>query len=126
MAYNDRRHRQQPRRDADRGNEDGWRDPRDIAEIARLQQRVRDLELQHGEHGEETESDIGVWGDGDDNQNPFGRRVPHRRQPVADPLRHMGVKTDIPEFDGKVQPDDFIDWLLNASLTCETSPTLTR
>ncbi|KAJ9548942.1 LOW QUALITY PROTEIN: hypothetical protein OSB04_021485 [Centaurea solstitialis] len=111
MAHNVRGFRQPPRRDADRGNDDGWRDPRDIAEIARLQQRVRELELQREERREETETDTDVWGDGDGNQNPFGRRNPRRGQYVADLLRSMGVKVDVPEFDGKAQPDDFIDWL---------------
>ena len=113
MAHNGRGNRQ-PRKDADRGNEEYVWDPRDIAEIARLQQRVRDLELQQEERDEETESDIGIWGD-DGNRNPFAGRRP-RRGPYGghheiDPLRNMGVKIDIPEFDGKTHPDYFIDWL---------------
>ncbi|GKD82030.1 hypothetical protein Tco_1348869, partial [Tanacetum coccineum] len=28
-----------------------------------------------------------------------------------DPIRSMGLKIEIPEFTGKVHPDDFIDWL---------------
>lgn len=111
MAYNARGFRQQPRRDANRGNEDEWRDPRDIAEIERLQQRVRDLELQQEERRGETDTDIDAWGDGERYGNPFGGRNPRRGLYVTDPIRSMGVKIDVPEFDGKAQPDDFIDWL---------------
>ncbi|GKF71280.1 hypothetical protein Tco_0207394, partial [Tanacetum coccineum] len=28
-----------------------------------------------------------------------------------DPIRSLGLKIEIPEFTGKVHPDDFIDWL---------------
>ncbi|XP_022011578.1 uncharacterized protein LOC110911283 [Helianthus annuus] len=105
-----------PRRNADRGNEDYRRDPRDVEEIARLQQRVRDLELQRGVRSdEETETDSINWDDGvvennpfdyDDRWNPFARR-----EPRADPFRNLGVKIDVPEFDGRAEPDVFIDWL---------------
>ncbi|GJS82097.1 hypothetical protein Tco_0748638 [Tanacetum coccineum] len=64
--------------DADRGNDGGQRDPRDV-KIERLQQRIRDLEIQQESPNEETESE------------PHG--------------------LDIPEFEGKAHPDDFIDWL---------------
>uniref|UniRef100_A0A251TRQ2 RNA-directed DNA polymerase n=1 Tax=Helianthus annuus TaxID=4232 RepID=A0A251TRQ2_HELAN len=109
MAFRGGAPRQQPRRDADRGNEDYWRDPRDIAEIARLQQQVRDLQLQLEERNEETDTDIDIWDGDDGNRNPFGRRG--KRSHNADPLRHMGIKVEIPEFDGRAQPDEFIDWL---------------
>ncbi|MFS7899882.1 putative nucleotidyltransferase, Ribonuclease H [Helianthus anomalus] len=111
MAFRGGAPRQQPRRDADRGNEDYWRDPRDIAEIARLQQQVRDLQLQLEERNEETDTDTDtiIWDGDDGNRNPFGRRG--RRSHNADPLRHMGIKVEIPEFDGRAQPDEFIDWL---------------
>ncbi|KAL4570144.1 hypothetical protein LXL04_025795 [Taraxacum kok-saghyz] len=110
MAGRQQGPRQQPRRDADRGNEADIRDPRDVAEIARLQQRVRDLELQQEEPGEETESDVGFFGDGDD-RNPFGRRHQPQRRYETDPVRNLGMKIDIPDFEGKAQPDDFIDWI---------------
>ncbi|GJV46432.1 hypothetical protein Tco_1430968 [Tanacetum coccineum] len=29
----------------------------------------------------------------------------------TDPLRSLGIRTEIPEFDGKLHPDDFLDWL---------------
>lgn len=38
------------RRFASRGNEEHQCDPQDVEEITRLQQRVRDLEMQHEEH----------------------------------------------------------------------------
>ncbi|KAJ9543242.1 hypothetical protein OSB04_022949 [Centaurea solstitialis] len=89
-----------PRRNADRGNEDYRRDPRDIEEIARLQQRVRDLELQRGfQSDEDTETDSIVWDEGDDPRNPFDQGDQWnpfaRREPQTDPLRNLGVKIDV-------------------------------
>nr|KAJ0194330.1 hypothetical protein LSAT_V11C800427110 [Lactuca sativa] len=61
-----------PRRFAGRGNEDRHRDPRDVEEIARLRQRVRDLEVQQEERSEEgTNTDPRIWDDGDPAYNPF-------------------------------------------------------
>ncbi|KAJ9544035.1 hypothetical protein OSB04_023742 [Centaurea solstitialis] len=69
---------------------------------------------------DEVEEDIGVGrinddeGDGDTlgfDDADLEDIYPRRGQYVADPLRSMGVKVDVPEFDGKAQPDDFIDWL---------------
>ncbi|KAD0962278.1 hypothetical protein E3N88_43504 [Mikania micrantha] len=58
MDHRGERFRRHPRRPADRGNEDYRRDPRDVEEIARLQQRIRDLEGQHEDPpDEETETD---------------------------------------------------------------------
>ncbi|KAJ0589753.1 putative nucleotidyltransferase, Ribonuclease H [Helianthus annuus] len=107
----DRGERRHHRRDAERGNVDGQRDPRDIEEIARLQQRVRDLELQHDGYEEETDTDFIIRDDEGVDGNPFGRR--NRRQGTyeSDPLRNMGIKVEIPEFEGRAQPDEFIDWL---------------
>ncbi|GKE04161.1 reverse transcriptase domain-containing protein [Tanacetum coccineum] len=49
------------------------RDPRDVEEIERLQQRIRELEFQQDERNEETESNSVVWDDGfDGEENPFG------------------------------------------------------
>nr|KAJ0201155.1 hypothetical protein LSAT_V11C600337710 [Lactuca sativa] len=63
-----------PYRFTDRGNEEPQRDPQDIEEIARLQQRVRDLEMQHEEHSEEgTNTDPRIWDDGDYADNPFAQ-----------------------------------------------------
>lgn len=75
-----------------------------------MQQQVRDLELQQVERREETESYLGFFGDGED-RNPFGGwNQPHRQHEI-DPICSMGIKVDIPEFDGRLHPDDFIDWL---------------
>ncbi|XP_023770929.1 uncharacterized protein LOC111919588 [Lactuca sativa] len=111
MANNGRGPRQQPRRNANRGNEDNLRDPRDIEEIARLQQRVRDLELQQEERVEETETDTRIWDDGAGFGNPFGRRRPCRETQATDQIRNLGVKIEIPDFDRRAQVDEFIDWL---------------
>lgn len=105
-----------PRRNANRGNEDYRRNPRDIEEIERLQQRVWDLELQHGIRSEEEiETYYVIWDDGDNHHNSQGqenRRNPFEiREQRADPLRNLRVKIDVPEFDGKDEPNVFLDWL---------------
>ncbi|PWA53731.1 reverse transcriptase domain-containing protein [Artemisia annua] len=62
-------------------------DPRD-AEIDRLRNRIRELEI-----------------------NPFNR---YERQFENTPSQSQrgGLRTEIPEFEGNLQPDDFLDWLL--------------
>ncbi|GJY15576.1 putative CCCH-type zinc finger family protein [Tanacetum coccineum] len=67
------------------------RDPRDVETTERLQQRIQELELwqlQQDSPIEEAESEF-----------------------RDDPIRSIGLKIEIPEFIGKVHPDDFIDWL---------------
>lgn len=83
----------------------------DIAEIARFQQRVWDLELQQEERDEEIESDIDIRADDGGNRNPFGGRNQRQGQYETYPVCSMGIKIDLPEFDGKAQPNDFIDWI---------------
>nr|GEU53209.1 hypothetical protein [Tanacetum cinerariifolium] len=90
------------------------RDPRDIEEIERLQQRIRELEIRQDERNEETESNSVVWDDGfDGEENPFGRRPPPqaRSQNHGDILRSLGVRVEIPKFTGTSQLDEFIDWI---------------
>nr|GFA76478.1 hypothetical protein [Tanacetum cinerariifolium] len=94
------------------------RDPRDVETIERLQQRIQELEFH-------------VWDDGPKDVNPFSgtkpryrdRRYHRRRNDRAvdrddryhdDPIRSMGLKIEIPEFTGKVHPNNFIDWLSTA------------
>ncbi|KAL9993547.1 putative transcription factor interactor and regulator CCHC(Zn) family [Helianthus debilis subsp. tardiflorus] len=36
--------------------------------------------------------------------NPYGRRSPNNRN-------HTDIKVDIPEYDGKLDPDEFVEWL---------------
>ncbi|KAD5507983.1 hypothetical protein E3N88_15686 [Mikania micrantha] len=76
--------RRNPCRVAERGNEDEGRDPRDIAEIARLQQRIRDLELDREEREGETNTDFIFWDYGEGLGNPFGKR--HQGTFESDPL----------------------------------------
>ncbi|GKC34528.1 reverse transcriptase domain-containing protein [Tanacetum coccineum] len=49
---------------------------------------------------EAKDAESNVWDDGSDDVNPFGGVKPS-----------LGLKIEIPEFTGKVHPDDFIDWL---------------
>nr|GEX10861.1 putative reverse transcriptase domain-containing protein [Tanacetum cinerariifolium] len=90
------------------------RDPRDVEDIERLQQRIRELEIQQDDRNEETESDSVVWDDDfDREENPFGRRPPPQARPLNcdNVLRSLGVRVEIPDFVGAAQPDEFIDWL---------------
>ncbi|KAD6795090.1 hypothetical protein E3N88_05986 [Mikania micrantha] len=98
MEHRGGRHYRHPRRFADRGNEDPRRDPRDVEEIARLQQKIRDLELQQERlDEEETETDSYIR-DGDldhdfpsdheEPTNPFGRQEPRIDPP--DHQLHLG------------------------------------
>ncbi|GJX52863.1 putative reverse transcriptase domain-containing protein [Tanacetum coccineum] len=77
---------------------------------------------------QEAETEPNVWDNEPVDVNPFGERKhryvnrlyqPRRNDHVVDrddryrddPIRSMGLKIEIPEFTGKVHPDDFIDWL---------------
>ncbi|GKF57043.1 hypothetical protein Tco_0170580 [Tanacetum coccineum] len=87
------------------------RDLCNVETIERLQQQIQELEL---------------WKP--DDVDPFGGIKPryhdchyhlHRTNRVIDrddryrddPIYGMGLKIEIPEFTGKVHPDNFIDWL---------------
>ncbi|KAK1406131.1 hypothetical protein QVD17_41418 [Tagetes erecta] len=112
MSAHGRDRRHQHRRFAAGGNGHEQRDPRDVAEIERLQQRIRDLEFTqfHGDDASATESHM--W-DGEDEgfHNVFGHRPRQAPPPPVDHIRALGIRTEIPEFEGSMQPDDFIDWL---------------
>ncbi|GJW54282.1 putative reverse transcriptase domain-containing protein [Tanacetum coccineum] len=106
-------------------------DPRDVETIKRLQQRIQKLEFQQlrpDSPAEEAKTEPNVWDDKSVDVNPFGEEKPRyvnrlyqpRRNDHAvdrddryrdDPIRSLGLKIEIPEFTGKVHPDDFIDWL---------------
>ncbi|GJS37927.1 hypothetical protein Tco_0536309 [Tanacetum coccineum] len=107
MSARGRDHRrQQPRNTAARTSGHATRDPRDV-EIERLRKRIRELAksillivmnekiilmIRHHKHLHDT------------------RQPPAPHHPT-DPLRSLGIRTEIPEFDGKLHPDDFLDWL---------------
>ncbi|GJR20753.1 hypothetical protein Tco_0969280 [Tanacetum coccineum] len=99
-------------------------DPRDVETIERLQQWI----LQPDSPAEEAETEPNVWDDEPVDVNPFGGRKhryvnrlyqPRRNDHAVDrddryrddPIRSLGLEIEIPEFTGKVHPDDFIDWL---------------
>nr|GEX57891.1 hypothetical protein [Tanacetum cinerariifolium] len=106
-------------------------DPRDVETIEKLQHRIQELELRQlrpDSPTEEAETEPNVWDDGSVDVNPFGGEKPRyvnhlyqpRRNDLAvdrddryrdDPIRSLRLKIEIPEFIGKVHPNDFIDWL---------------
>uniref|UniRef100_A0A2N9EJL2 Integrase catalytic domain-containing protein n=1 Tax=Fagus sylvatica TaxID=28930 RepID=A0A2N9EJL2_FAGSY len=80
-------------------------------QLQELQQRLEQYENQgRGARHHDSESD---------NENPFHRAHSHSFSGSTPPhprfLRNsrpgFDMKVDIPEFEGKMQPDDFIDWL---------------
>lgn len=47
-----------------------------------------------------------------DSENPFYGHAPHRQPPVWDDRRwEMNIKLEIPELNGSLQAEQFIDWL---------------
>lgn len=126
MSARGRDHRrQQPRNTATGTNGHAARDPRDV-EIERLRERIRELEINPFNRYERQFENTPIQSDvdeteEDDFENYFHDSPPqtpprHHRQPPAphhptDPLRSLGIRTEIPEFDGKLHPDDFLDWL---------------
>ncbi|GKE60830.1 hypothetical protein Tco_1511197 [Tanacetum coccineum] len=99
-------------------------DPHDVETIERLQQRI----LLPDSPAEEAKTKPNVWDEEPVDVNPFGGRKhryvnrlyqPRLNDHAVDrddrysdnPIRSLGLKIEIPEFTGKVYPDDFIDWL---------------
>ncbi|GKB86691.1 reverse transcriptase domain-containing protein [Tanacetum coccineum] len=128
MSGNEDHHRQ-GRRFVAGGNGHYGRDPRDV-EIERLRQRVRELEItpfdRYERQYEDTPTDSAVEeyeNEGGEFEIFFHQRHPrqptplqrHRRPslapPQADPIRSLGIRTEIPEFEGRLCPDNFLDWL---------------
>nr|GEX01899.1 hypothetical protein [Tanacetum cinerariifolium] len=126
MSARGRDHRrQQPRNTAARTSGHAARDPRDV-EIEKLYERIRELEINPFNRYERQFENTPIRSDADETEeddfkNYFHDSPPqtppqHHRQPPAphhptDPLRSLGIRTKIPEFDGKLNPDDFLDWL---------------
>nr|GFA41847.1 RNA-directed DNA polymerase [Tanacetum cinerariifolium] len=80
-------HHRQGRRFATGGNGHDGRDPRDV-EIERLRQWVRELEI-----------------------NPFNRYERQYGDTPTDTTVEEYENEEIPEFEGHLCPDDFLDWL---------------
>ncbi|GKB78894.1 hypothetical protein Tco_0945789, partial [Tanacetum coccineum] len=61
--------------------------------------------------------------EGSEFENIFHQRHPRQRAPLqrhrrpspappkTDLIRSLGIRTKIPEFEGRLCPDDFLDWL---------------
>jgi hypothetical protein len=102
------------------------RDPRDI-EVENLRRQVQQLQerLQRVEASDHDashhESDNEVSSEDGEDLNPFHQARSHassdntpphpRNLRLHDVQHHYDVKVDIPEFEGRMQPDEFIDWL---------------
>ncbi|XP_071686227.1 uncharacterized protein [Rutidosis leptorrhynchoides] len=83
-----------------------YADPRDV-EIERLHRRIAELELNRDQEYSDSERTHDLY-----DSNPFARQPrSYRREYRDDPLRSIGMKVEIPEFNGTAHPDDFLDWL---------------
>ena len=122
--------RGQPRQGADRNEEEprpNRRDQRDL-EIAAQGRRIRELErlLAHARLDDFRDADRDEEESGgsdidstesinEEDENPWGVNRPDRERRFRpgryNASQNLGVKVDIPDFEGKSHPDEFIDWL---------------
>ncbi|GKV14749.1 hypothetical protein SLEP1_g25572 [Rubroshorea leprosula] len=91
-------------------------------QIQRLQERLEAFKGQQAQHSQDEPHELK---EDTDNENPFHHlrdnessssieRVRRRRRPqqnAAPKSTDLGIKIDIPDFEGRLQPDEFIDWL---------------
>lgn len=86
--------------------------------MQQLQQCLERYEpLEHDDPHYESENEAS---DGEEGYNPFGREH-DRDSSIENNHRHhgrnnyfqqnFGIKVDVPEFEGKMQPEEFMDWL---------------
>ncbi|XP_042016278.1 uncharacterized protein LOC121764299 [Salvia splendens] len=97
------------------------RDLRDVEndelrqQLRALQERLERLEKVEVENSTEDNSDTDVSTNNDvDDVNPFAHLDGRRGgggEYGPDPARDIGMRVDIPEFEGRALPDEFIDWL---------------
>ena len=81
-------------------------------QVEQLTARLRRFETQNHQ-----DDDLSLG----DDENPFHFRAPHEepgekaRNECADQpfgrFNDINMKVDIPEFEGKIKPDEFVDWL---------------
>ncbi|GKV27101.1 hypothetical protein SLEP1_g36308 [Rubroshorea leprosula] len=99
-------------------------------QIQRLQERLEAFEGQQAQHPQdephESEEDT-------DDENPFHhlrdnessssvervRRGQRPQQNAAPKSTDLGIKIDIPDFEGRLQPNEFIDWLYTVECVFE-------
>ncbi|EOX92171.1 Gag-pol polyprotein-like protein [Theobroma cacao] len=83
-------------------------------EIAELRQQIQELQEQLARRDAQINNSNSS--DEENDTNPFHQNlssdeeVPIRRLRTA-AARDLGIKVDIPEFEGRLHPDDFLDWL---------------
>ncbi|XP_039140401.1 uncharacterized protein LOC120277608 [Dioscorea cayenensis subsp. rotundata] len=95
-------------------------------EVADLRRQVQQLQeqlqrLQPMERDQQPQDDVDVdqESSGSEDQNPFysssssreGSGPSNRHQTRAVRRQEFDIKVDIPEFEGRMQPDEFVDWL---------------
>jgi hypothetical protein len=89
-------------------------------QVQQLQERLQRVEASDHDASHH-ESDNEVSNEDGENANPFHQARSHASSDNTPPhprnLRlynvqcHYDVKVEIPEFEGRMQPDEFIDWL---------------
>lgn len=111
MHGRDRRHAN--RRFAAGGNDYEQCDPRDVAEIERLQQQIHELELNQHEWDDQSATESAVWDDDRDPhfQNIFGRQRQDAPRP-HDPLRAFGISVFVRRFQNSTEGcNQMISWI---------------
>nr|GEU89041.1 retrovirus-related Pol polyprotein from transposon TNT 1-94 [Tanacetum cinerariifolium] len=101
MSRNEDHHRQGRRFTAGGNGHDG-RDPHDV-EIERLRQWVRELEINPFDRYERQYEDTPT--------NTAVKEYENESPPQTDPICTLGIHTEILKFEGRLCPDDFLDWL---------------
>ncbi|XP_021969096.1 uncharacterized protein LOC110864356 isoform X1 [Helianthus annuus] len=74
-----------------------------VRELTLAVQRRRDNDRTPPRYRPDDEYDSDEFSQAGD-YNPYGRRSPNNRN-------HTDIKVDIPEYDGKLDPDEFVEWL---------------
>lgn len=73
-----------------------------------MQEQLVQLQRHNTSDGESDDEDSD---NEDDVENPFHNHSPAMHRSHRNFERDLNIKVDILEFEGRAQPDDFIDWL---------------
>jgi hypothetical protein len=90
---------------------------RQVQQLQECLERVEAFEHDASHHG----SDVEVCSEDGEDINPFHQARSYASSDSTPPhpqdlrnhgvQRHYDIKVDVPKFEGRMQPDEFIDWL---------------
>ena len=97
--------------------------------IQELERQLAEARMGSTDGGDEEQSysrDSSATDDSDEDYNPWGdpshERDQRQRPETAQHYQTLGMKIDLPEFDGKSHPDEFIDWLHTVERVFDVKP----